>query len=122
MKQKTLQWIETFLFLVLNLSIFYAGADHPVPKGFIWLVLWIVLISLLQHIYLGWFLKEVRKKDFLCLHLFVYIGMGIISLFYLIHGRIYREYLLFVFFVLGIFVLYGFVFYVINRWLACKFL
>lgn len=66
--------------------------------------------------------KEVRKKDFLCLHLFVYIGMGIISLFYLIHGRIYREYLLFVFFVLGIFVLYGFVFYVINRWLARKFL
>lgn len=122
MKQRTLQWIETFLFLVLNLSVFYAGADHPVPKGFLWLVLWIVIVSALQYVYLGWFLRRIYQTEFLYLHLAFYLGIGIASLFYVMHGRIDREYWLLILLVLGMCILYGFMFYVVNRWLAHKFL
>lgn len=106
------------MFLVLNLLIFYAGADHPAPKGFLWLVVWIVIVSALQYVYLGWFLRKIYQTEFLCLHLAFYQGIGIASLFYVMHGRIDREYWLLILLVLG----YGFMFYVVNRWLAHKFL
>lgn len=122
MNRKILQRIETFLFLFLNLSIFYAGADHPVPKGFFWLVLWIVTVSALQYVYLEWFLRKICQTEFLRLHLVLYLGIGIISLFYLMHGRADGEYGPLILLVLGVCILYGFVFYIVNRWLAHKFL
>lgn len=110
------------MFLVLNLSVFYAGADHPVPKGFLWLVVWIVIVSALQYVYLGWFLRRIYQTEFLYLHLAFYLGIGIASLFYVMHGRIDREYWLLILLVLGVCILYGFMFYALNRCLAHKFL
>ena len=57
MKSKTLQWIESVLFFLGWTAVMLKGADFPPPIGFIWVILTIAILSILQWYYLGKLLK-----------------------------------------------------------------
>ena len=77
MKAKTLQWIESVLFLLGWTAVMLKGADFPPPAGFIWVILTIAILSILQWYYLCWLLKimKQRKTFILTLELFACTGL-----------------------------------------------
>lgn len=59
---KRIQWIEITLFFIGTLSFFYWGANHPLPKEFMILGVVIFILSLMQYLYLGWFLIKFKER------------------------------------------------------------
>ncbi|WP_346354737.1 hypothetical protein [Azotosporobacter soli] len=54
--------LNTLLFFIGWTTILFLGADYPPPIGFLWLVLLITILDLIQYRYLQLFLPQIRKK------------------------------------------------------------
>ncbi len=54
--------LNTLLFFIGWTTILFLGADYPPPIGFLWLVLLIAILDLIQYRYLQLFLPQLRKK------------------------------------------------------------
>ncbi|MGO1368933.1 hypothetical protein [Senegalia sp. (in: firmicutes)] len=76
--------INTILFFVGWTFIMLLGADFPPPFGFIWLILLILILDLIQYKYLHFFLPQLakRKKHLFGINLaFFTIGGIVVSIF-----------------------------------------
>jgi hypothetical protein len=62
-KFKKIVWINEILFFLGWMLLLLLGADHPPPKGFIWLVVLIVLLDMAQYFYLKKFLPSLHDKS-----------------------------------------------------------
>jgi drug/metabolite transporter (DMT)-like permease len=62
-KFKKIVWINEILFFLGWMLLLLLGADHPPPKGFIWLVALIVLLDMAQYFYLKKFLLSLHDKS-----------------------------------------------------------
>ena len=62
-KFKKIVWINEILFFLGWMLLLLLGADHPPPKGFIWLVAIIVLLDMAQYFYLKKFLPSLHDKS-----------------------------------------------------------
>ncbi len=72
--------INTILFFVGWNAILLAGADHPPPVGFLWLVLLIAILDFVQYKYLSFFLPQLlqSKKISFVKNLFFFTMGGIL--------------------------------------------
>ncbi|WP_045521164.1 hypothetical protein [Neobacillus niacini] len=73
-------WINTILFLGSWTTFFLSGADHPPPIGFLWVVLFIVVLDTIQYVYLRGFLRQLidRKKRLFTKNLLFFVTGGIL--------------------------------------------
>lgn len=115
---------RNYIIFIGTLSFFYWEANHPLPKEFMILGAVIFILSLMQYLYLGWFLNKVQRKDMYLLHIFLYMGVSVILLSLLIarQNQLYAENWIFMILVLILCFIYATIFYIFNRWIACKFL
>lgn len=120
MKAKTLQWIESVLFFLGWTAVMLKGADFPPPIGFIWVILTIAILSILQWYYLGKLLKimKQRKTFLLNLVLFACTGFAIALLLVLLNGSLVSEVWIWFLIITIIAAGYGILFWIVNRLIA----
>lgn len=121
--------INTILFFFGWTFIMLLGADFPPPIGFIWVVLLICVLDIIQYKYLYFFLKQIHKKRknlFLLNLIFFFFGGVIISIFTLAVSSSALlimnswDIIIWISCVISVGVLYGVFFWVFNQLLLAK--
>ncbi|MCH3921906.1 hypothetical protein [Limosilactobacillus sp.] len=124
---KKVRLIEAIIFVVGWNSIFLAGADFPPPKGFAWLVITTIVLAILQDWYLKSLFSWINKPHALLDNeiLFGIAGLLVALCFafpQLAHWPGYEYLWLWILIIVLVAVTYGAVFFLVNRWLAKRYL
>ncbi|MTI65351.1 MAG: hypothetical protein FH753_01985 [Firmicutes bacterium] len=103
--------------------ILFLGSDKPPPMGFIWIVLLILLLDIIQYFYLKKFLPKLKNKSkglFIKNLLFFLVGGIVVSLLTifidlkLFFNMGFINVLIWVFIIITVGILYGICFYIFN--------
>ena len=84
LKDKKIQLINFLSFFIGWTVLLLSGADFPPPTGFIWLVILVLFLDVIQYFYLNiYFLKRIKRhkkfKLFLANSLFYLFGGFIVA-------------------------------------------
>ena len=114
---KRLPWIESLLFFFSWTLIMLSGADFPPPSGFIWLILIIAVLSILQWFYLGWLLKTILQRKTFLLNLLLFCCTGFVTalLLVILNGSFTAEIWIWFLIIMTAAAGYGSLFWLINR-------
>lgn len=120
MNWKKARTIEFIVFLIGWTSIMLAGADYPPPAGFLWLVLLIIILDIIQDRYLRWLGEKLlgRKTFLLNELLFCIAGIVVAVGMILCNGGFRKETGVWVGIITAVSVIYGTAFWGINRIVA----
>lgn len=119
--------INTVLFFIGWTFIMFVGADFPPPPGFIWVVLLLLILDIIQYKYLYFFLKQIhqKRKNLFVLNLFFFFVGGVFLSLMILGIQItttppmnLSDSMLWVGVVSCVGGLYGIVFYLFNTWLV----
>lgn len=122
-KLKRIIYINEITFFFGWIIIFLLGADKPPPIGFLWIVLLVALLDIIQYFYLKKFLPNLNDKSkYLFIKNLVFFSLGGIAInlltiltqlkLYLNIGFINT--LIWILVILTVGLLYGIYFYIFN--------
>lgn len=63
MSRRRVSSLNAILFFAFWLAVLYAGADHPPPRGFIWLVLLTLVAACLVYWRVGTYLTWIERSQ-----------------------------------------------------------
>ncbi len=120
---KKIRLIEGLIFFWGWILVFLAGADFPPPIGFIWLILLVGILAIIQDFYLRYLIRNINKKHIWLKNIFLFLLADIIvsSIVILTNFEYYNEIsfaLIWILVVSLVSTIYGIVFYIINKWIV----
>ena len=120
---KKIRLIEGLIFFWGWILVFLAGADFPPPIGFIWLILLVGILAIIQDFYLRYLIRNINKKHIWLKNIFLFLLADIIvsSIIILTNFEYYNEIsfaLIWILVVSLVSTIYGIVFYIINKWIV----
>lgn len=75
---KKLRLFETIGFFLAWVIVFLLGSDFPPPAGFIWMVLLVAVLDVIQFFYLGYLLPRIIKQPTFWLNFLFFLIGGIV--------------------------------------------
>lgn len=112
---------EFNLFFLVWAAIMFAGANFPPPKGFVNIVILILILDVFQHFYLCWLLPRLNKQNtfILNLGLFATVQIAVALMMISLSGKFYPGTIVWIAIIAVVSVLYGSFFWVAN-WMIVK--
>lgn len=113
---KKIRIIETLIFIIGATTIMLLGADFPPPRGFVKMLVSIIVVAVIQWCYLKWLLLHINNKGSWLATIGVFAGLGAVVTMFLIvsTGKSIGDYPTLIVLVTIIAAIYGLALWLIN--------
>ena len=117
---RLIRLIESAVFVWGWISVFILGADHPLPSGFVWVVVTVLILAFIQDLYLCWLHEHIgAEKTFLKnTGLFALAGILISNILIIINGAFSHEVWIWIMMITLVSVLYGVFLWTVNLYIV----
>ena len=108
--------VETLLFVIGATTIMLLGADFPPPRGFVKILMSIIVVAIIQWCYLKWLLLHINHRSSLLVTIVLFACLGAVVTVFLIAstGKLIGDYTVLITIVTISAVIYGFILWLVN--------